>query len=85
LRYGEVGRGERRVYFNNLPNRCTIRIYTVAGALVNTIEHDSPVENGSEPWDLISKDGMDVAYGIYLYHVDAPDIGNQIGKFAVIK
>ncbi len=79
------GRGERRVYFNNLPNRCTIRIYTVAGALVNTIEHDSPVENGSEPWDLISKDGMDVAYGIYLYHVDAPDIGNQIGKFAVIK
>jgi hypothetical protein len=36
-------------------------------------------------WDLVSKDGMDIAYGIYVFHVDAPGIGEKIGKFAVIK
>jgi len=28
---------------------------------------------------------MDIAYGIYLYHVDAPGVGEHIDKFAVIK
>ena len=79
------GRGERRIYFNNLPQKCTIRIYTVRGYLVDSIYHDSIAENGSESWDLVSKDGMDVAYGIYVYHVDAPGIGEHIGKFALIK
>ncbi|HNR67947.1 MAG TPA: hypothetical protein PKN24_07860 [bacterium] len=79
------GRGERRIYFNNLPQMCTIRIYTVRGYLVDTIEHDMPADNGSEPWDLVSKDGMDISYGVYIYQVDAPGIGEHIGKFAVIK
>jgi len=34
---------------------------------------------------LVSKDGMDIAYGLYIYHIDAPDIGEKISKFAVIK
>ncbi|MBN1541267.1 hypothetical protein JW992_03905, partial [candidate division KSB1 bacterium] len=79
------GRGERRIYFNSLPQKCTIRIYTVRGYLVDTIEHDSVADNGSAAWDLVSKDGMDISYGIYLYHVDAPGIGEHMGKFAVIK
>ncbi len=28
---------------------------------------------------------MDVAYGLYIYHINAPDIGEKIGKFAIIK
>ncbi|MBI1938434.1 MAG: hypothetical protein HYS25_09925 [Ignavibacteriales bacterium] len=80
-----VGRGERRIYFINLPQQCTIRIYTVSGKLVKTIEHNTTVDNGQEPWNLISKDGMDIAYGIYVYHVDAPGIGEKIDKFAIIK
>jgi len=79
------GRGERRIYFNNLPQKCTIRIYTVRGFLVDTIEHYDIAENGAESWDLLSKDGMEIAYGVYVYHVDAPNIGVHIGKFAVIK
>jgi hypothetical protein len=79
------GRGERKIYFNNLPLKCTIRIYTVRGFLVDTIEHDSVAENGSASWDLLTKDGMDVAYGIYVYHVDAPGIGTHVDKFALIK
>ena len=79
------GRGERRIYFVNLPAKCTIRIYTVRGNLVKTIEHDATVDNGQEPWNLVSKDGMDISYGMYVYHVDAPGIGEKIGRFAVIK
>ncbi len=79
------GRGERRIYFNHLPQKCTIRIYTIRGYLVDTIEHDSNAADGSESWDLVSKDGMNIAYGIYIFHVDAPGIGTFIDKFAVVK
>ncbi|MCF8240821.1 MAG: hypothetical protein K9J16_05500 [Melioribacteraceae bacterium] len=80
-----VGRGERRIYFMHLPNECTIRIYTISGRLVDTIEHQGTYSDGQEAWDLISKDGMDIAYGVYVYHVDAPGIGEKIGRFAIIK
>jgi hypothetical protein len=79
------GRGERLLYFIHLPKQCTIRIYTLSGELVQTLEHDSMMEDGSEAWDLLSKDQMEIAYGIYIFHVDAPGVGQQIGKFAVIK
>ncbi|MBN1424349.1 hypothetical protein JXA88_07325 [Candidatus Fermentibacteria bacterium] len=77
------GRGPRELHFVNLPSVCTIRIYTISGALVNTIEHDSLT--GTAVWDMLTKDNLDIAYGVYIYHVDAPGIGEKIGKFAVIK
>ncbi len=80
-----VGRGERLIYFINLPKKCTIRIYTISGHLVQTISHDSVAADGQEAWNLVSRDGMNVAYGIYVYHVDAPGIGKKIGRFAIIK
>ena len=80
-----VGRGERRIYFIHLPNQCTIRIFSLSGKLVQTIEHNSTIRDGQEAWNLVSKDGMDIAYGIYIYHVEAPTIGEKIGRFAIIK
>jgi hypothetical protein len=80
-----AGRGERRIFFVNLPAQCTIRIYTVRGYLVQTIVHHANVDNGQEPWNLISKDGMDISYGVYIYHVDAPGLGEKIDRFAIIK
>lgn len=80
-----TGRGERRILFMNLPPQCTIRIYTLTGELVQTLRHDSTVEDGQMPWDLVSRDGMDIAYGIYLFHIDAPGVGETTGRFAVIK
>jgi len=80
-----TGRGERRIDFINLPAKCTIRIYTLAGALVKTLRKDSAPANGSISWNLVSEDGMDIAYGLYIYHLDAPGVGEKIGKFAVIK
>ncbi|HEX3072653.1 MAG TPA: hypothetical protein VHP30_03480, partial [Ignavibacteriales bacterium] len=80
-----TGHGERKIDFINLPSSCTIRIFTIAGALVKTIVKESSPMDGAISWNLVSDDGMDIAYGLYVYHVDAPGIGEYIGKFAVIK
>lgn len=79
------GRGERRVYFIHLPRKCSIRIYTISGNLVQSLNHDSALDDGQEPWDLNTKDGMSLAFGVYVFHVEAEGIGSKIGKFAVIK
>ena len=81
----DVGRGERRIYFIHLPAKCTIRIYTISGNLVQTLEHNSSLSDGQEPWNLVSKDGMAISFGVYVFQVDAPGLGTKIGRFAVIK
>ncbi len=78
-------RGYRRLYFDKLPAVCAIRIYTQAGELVRVLEHNSAIDDGKEFWDLLTKDNMEVAYGLYFFQVDAPGIGQKIGKFAIIK
>ena len=80
-----AGRGERRIYFINLPPKCTIKIYTLAGELIREIKHDGTLLNGTEPWDLLSSEGLEISYGVYIYHVDAGEYGQKIGKFAIIK
>ncbi|MFN3694769.1 MAG: hypothetical protein ACK4UV_07155, partial [Ignavibacterium sp.] len=84
-RLPDKNRGERRIYFENLPPKCTIRIFTLSGELVTTLEHESGFDNGREFWNLLNRDGFSVAYGIYLAHIDAPGIGEKIIKFALIK
>ena len=82
------GATERRLQFINLPTECTITIYDLRGRLLDTIEHRSAVDNGTAWWDLTTGDADDgewIAYGMYLYHVDAPGIGEVIGRFGVIR
>ena len=81
----ESGRGPRKIDFINLPSECTIKIFTLSGYLVNTLYHNDVFENGTESWNMLSSDNLEIAYGIYLYHIDAPGIGEHTGKFAVIK
>jgi hypothetical protein len=81
----DTGRGPRELHFTHLPMRCTIRIYTVQGELVKVLEHNTAFDNGTETWDMLTKDNLDIAYGVYVYHIDAPNIGHRVGKFAVIK
>ncbi|MFZ5519018.1 MAG: hypothetical protein ACOY90_20465 [Candidatus Zhuqueibacterota bacterium] len=80
-----TGRGPRSIHFNHLPKDCTIRIFTVNGELVDTIDHHSLMDNGSAEWDVLTRDNLTLAYGVYIFHVDAPGIGEKIGKFAIIK
>ncbi|MEO0895376.1 MAG: hypothetical protein AAFY71_03075 [Bacteroidota bacterium] len=39
---------DRKIYFANLPSRCEIRVYTVAGDLVKIIQHDQDTYDGSD-------------------------------------
>lgn len=83
-RFAVSGRGERRLEFRAIPSSATIRIYTVRGELVQTLRHDAST-TGVVAWDLRSKDNLEVAPGLYIYHVDAGDLGEHVGKFAIIK
>jgi len=41
------GERERMIWFTNLPGKAMIRIYTLSGELVDTIEHNSDTYNGT--------------------------------------
>ena len=76
---------ERQLHFINLPAQCTIRIFNVAGHLVQTINVNNSIDNGRHVWNMLTKDNLDLSFGVYIYHVEAPGIGETTGKFAVIK
>jgi hypothetical protein len=84
-RFAVSGRGERRIEFRGLPERCTIRIFTIAGELVQTLEHDAPINQGFIGWDLRSRDNLEVAPGLYIFHVESELVKPHVGKFAIIK
>ncbi|NBC67057.1 MAG: hypothetical protein GVY07_15545 [Bacteroidetes bacterium] len=79
------GRGERRIDFRQLPKEATIKIFTMSGRLVKTLHHTGGEFSSTKTWDLKSDDGLNVSYGVYIYHVDAPGIGEKIGRFSLIK
>jgi hypothetical protein len=81
----EEGRGGRRIDFVNLPKECSISIFTVSGKFVQKIVHVASEANRRASWDLRTKDGLEIAHGVYFYAVEAPGIGVKTGKFAVIK
>ncbi|MCR4439335.1 MAG: hypothetical protein QHJ34_08845 [bacterium] len=74
---------ESSIVFTNLPAKCTIRIYTVSGELVRTLEHDNP-NSGEHVWDQLSDSRQKTAAGIYLYTVESA-VGNAKGTLLLIK
>jgi len=76
----------RKIMFTHLPAQCNIKIFTVSGVLVWDAEVNNPADNGIYHWDLKSKEGLEVAAGIYVYYVKAKKTGDEkIDKFAIIK
>lgn len=80
--------------FTHVPPRCTIKIFTMSGVLIDEINYDSaaPAEGfvttngGIIHWDMKNKDGLEIAAGVYLFHVKDTQTGEEkLGKFAVIK
>jgi hypothetical protein len=80
------GRGERVIYFTNVPPSSTIHIYSSAGDLIRTLEHEGNIQDGSVQWDVRTEEGLDVAYGVYFYVVQVQGISDKkMGKIAIIK
>ncbi len=78
----ETSKYERKLQFTHLPEICTIRIYTLSGDLVNTVEHSDG--SGTADWNMLSRDGLDISPGVYLYHIES-SVGSRTGRFALIK
>jgi hypothetical protein len=78
-------RDRHEIHFTRLPLSCTIKIFTLTGELVRTLQHQSDVAGASnEKWDLKTEFGSEVAYGVYLYHIDSP-AGKKMGKIAIMR
>ncbi len=76
----------RQIRFTNLPERCTIKIFTLSGEHVSTVEHSNK-QSGNAWWDMRTINNQEVAPGLYLFYVEQKDSSNEpyIGKFAVIR
>ncbi|MBI5214929.1 MAG: hypothetical protein HY960_04195 [Ignavibacteriae bacterium] len=80
----QSGRGERFIRFTHVPPGSTISIFTVRGELVRKLTHDY-LSVGDVKWNLRTEENLDAAYGVYIFVVEAPEIGTKTGKFALIK
>jgi hypothetical protein len=75
----EVNQLDNRIKITNLPERCTITIFNMAGQLVETISKDNPTT--FQDWDLKNNKGIPIASGVYLFHIDVPGVGERILKW----
>lgn len=67
------------IFFDNLPGKVTIKIYTITGELIQEIEHEAEIDGGKEEWNI-----SDIASGIYIYSVKSQS-GKKVGKVCIIK
>jgi hypothetical protein len=93
--YGNMARsfgaGDPTIEFRNLPVSATIRIYTISGDLIRTLQHKPDARGnvfGSEVWDQKTDSGLLAAPGLYVYRVTsltAGVSGGMTGKLMIIR
>jgi len=69
---------DNRIKIINLPEQCYIRIYSANGKLIRSIKKDNAVTY--QDWDLTNHAGIPIAGGIYLIHVEVPNVGERVLK-----
>ncbi|HEY0029616.1 MAG TPA: hypothetical protein VGC65_02570, partial [Bacteroidia bacterium] len=68
----------------NLPERCTISIYTLNGTLIRKYSKDGP--KTSWDWDLKNQGGGAIASGMYIVYIKVPEVGEKTLKwFGVLR
>jgi hypothetical protein len=72
-----------RIQFTNVPSPATIRIYTMRGVLVHTIDHDDG--SGVALWDQVTSYGQFVESGVYIFHIETPEGRSTSGRFAIVR
>ncbi|MDB5035102.1 MAG: Fibronectin type domain protein [Chlorobi bacterium] len=91
---GQPTTTDRRIYFTHLPEQCTIQIFTEAGELVQTLEHDALAKQGDanyengrvavEVYDLLTKANRIVQSQLLVARITTPNGAETVKKFAVI-
>jgi hypothetical protein len=75
----ETSRLDNRIKFINLPQSCTISIYTVSGTLVRKFRKDNDLT--FLDWDLRNASNIPIAGGVYICHIDVPGVGEKVIKW----
>ena len=72
--------------FTHIPAQSTIKIFTSSGVQINELNVENQKDDGTYHWNMLTKEGLEIAAGIYVYLVESKLTNNKkIGKFAVIK
>ena len=75
----ETSKLDNRVKITGLPEQCTVRIYNIQGTLIRTYKKADPLTYLD--WDLKNNRNVPIAGGLYIIHVDVPDIGEKVLKW----
>lgn len=75
----ELSQLQNVVKITNLPQKCTVSIYSVNGTLIRQFKKDEP--RTSLDWDLKNHTGIPIAGGVYLIHVKVDGVGEKVVKF----
>ena len=76
---------DHRIMFLNLPAVATITVLDVSGQTMARLDFRAPDgQTGSMSWNLISKDGYELASGLYIYVVEYEG-GRQHGYFSILR
>ena len=74
---------DEKVCFVNVPESCTIKIFTVSGDLVWEHQHNGPT--GNIEWDTRNRGGTEVGSGVYVYRVEGANGGDVYGRLIIIR
>jgi hypothetical protein len=77
----ERGRLDTKVKLINLPSRCKTMIYNVSGKLVKSFVKDN--EETYKDWNMQNEEGVPVASGTYLIHIETPEGYTKILKLFI--
>jgi hypothetical protein len=72
-----------RIAFFGLPPRCTIKIYTERGDLIDILQHTNTT--GDELWDSVTSSRQVVVSGLYIAVFESPDGKKTYRKFVIIR
>lgn len=75
----ETSRIDNRIKFVNLPQECTIKIYNLSGTLIRTLGKDNTLT--FQDWDMKNEANIPIASGVYIVHIDVPDVGEKVLKW----
>ncbi|MFH1563178.1 MAG: hypothetical protein ABIF11_07170 [Nitrospirota bacterium] len=76
--------GSKKDVSRKLTSSATIKIYTISGDLVKTLEV-TPQDDGQKVWYANNDFGNKVASGVYIYMIINPQGEKCIGKLAIIR
>ena len=75
----ETSKLDNRVKITNLPEVCNIKIFNIQGTLVRQFSKADPLT--SLDWDLKNERNVPIAGGIYIIHIDVPNVGERTLKW----